>query len=587
MIFPKKEITADVFSDERTEEMECSIWNANFRQFVKTNFLIIFNKYLELICKTINGQILGIDQIQDFQENPKTIINLEKIQHLRWFGQYGQNNKKIGNWSARWKGLILEEVGGNYSELGLKQGLWKEPIPCYCSHGQVYEVGEYLDDQKIGLWRSIFEDEVIGYGQYDKQSNKIGKWTEITNNFWELNQVTFCGEYQNGKKIGKWDTYLRIKGQDQLFEHLGGGSYDENGDGQKIGMWIELSDEFYEDNQVSFKGEYQKDAKIGRWNTYLKFDGNNEVIGGGVYDQQERNQKVGKWIELCEGFNEKSQIIIEGEYRKGVKVGRWNTYFKFNGKNEQIGGGIYDWRENGQKIGKWIELSYETFRSRYIQVIYSGEYINGLKVGQWNAHFRDRVLNKEFKLIGGGQYDEESPDVKVGKWVELSKNFGDGLGQSQIIYIGEYKSGQKFGLWDIFWEVDLKRKKREWLGGGLYDGFGRKVGIWVEVCDWFYDWKQVKYQGEYKDGKKIKFWYNYWRERGENKVFEKIGGGSYDENVEGQKNGQWIDLSEDFYDRNQYIYDGSYNNGRKVGIWYEMKRFWKSGFLKTQAQLWE
>ncbi|CAD8062977.1 unnamed protein product [Paramecium primaurelia] len=483
MIYQKKELKANLFQEERTEELECLIWNQSFRGFMKTNFLITFKKQLEIIYSTLDGQILGTDQIQDLSKNSEIRINLEQVQHLRWFGQQ-ENCKKIGRWSARWKGQTLKDVGGYYSELGQKQGLWKELIQDYQSHAQAYELGEYLTGKKIGIWKSIFEEEEIGCGQYNQLSQKIGNWIELSDNFWE------------------WDIYLRNKAENLMSAQIGGGNYDQKGSGLKIGKWIDICDQFYVDNQVTYIGEYQNGIKIGRWNTNLNYDGKNEEIGGGSYDELGSGQKIGKWIELSEGFQEHNQVIFYGEYKNGFKVGRWNTYFKFNGKNEEIGGGFYDWRENGQKIGKWIELSDGPSRSRYIQVIYSGEYKNSLKVGNWNAYYRDRGLSKKFKNIGGGQYDEKS-GVKIGKWVELSDNFGDGLGYSQIIYIGEYKDGKKFGLWDIFWGVDLSNLNTEQLGGGLYDEYGRKMGKWIDVNDWFYSWKQVTYRGEYKNGKKI------------------------------------------------------------------------------------
>lgn len=54
-MLPKKEIKAHLFSEEKTEEVECLIWNSNFRGFVKTNFLITFNKSLEITYKTTDG----------------------------------------------------------------------------------------------------------------------------------------------------------------------------------------------------------------------------------------------------------------------------------------------------------------------------------------------------------------------------------------------------------------------------------------------------------------------------------------------------------------------------------------------------
>ncbi|CAD8167789.1 unnamed protein product [Paramecium octaurelia] len=563
MMLPKIKIQANLFQEEQTKEIECAFWNQKYRGFLKTNFLITFTKQFQFIYKKMNGQLIGIDQNSDAQQNLEVKINYKKTKHLRWFGKQGSNGQKFGKWQAKWKDEILENVGGEYSKLGQKQGLWKDIIEDYWTHAQVYEVGEYLKDQKIGLWKIIYDKEEIGGGQFNNESCKSGNWIELCDNFWDLKQVTYCGEYINGNKIGGWDIQFKNKVQNQNIEKIGGGSYDVKGSNLKIGKWIELSDEFYEDNQVSYNGEYQKGFKFGRWNTYLKFDGNYEAIGGGLYDWEGNGKKIGIWIELSEGFNESNQFIFQGEYQNGIKVGRWNSYFKFNGKKEQIGGGQYDEEERGHKIGKWIELNDLSCRSRYVQVLYSGEYINNKKVGIWNTYFRDRILSKNFEIIGGGSYDEKTPGIKIGKWIELGQNFGDGLGQLLLFNIGEYKNGQKCGPWDVFWKDDIKRKKNEWLAGGQYDWLGRKIGNWVELCDNFHELKQVRYHGEYKDGKKIKVWSNSIRLQKADVQFQQIEGGQYDQKGEGQKIGVWTEVYKGFY-------QGSYKNGRKVGIWQQL-----------------
>ncbi|CAD8184651.1 unnamed protein product [Paramecium octaurelia] len=43
-----------------------------------------------------------------------------------------------------------------------------------------------------------------------------------------------------------------------------GGVYNE-GDGSKIGVWIELDEEFNDDKQVIYKGEFKNGKKVGLW----------------------------------------------------------------------------------------------------------------------------------------------------------------------------------------------------------------------------------------------------------------------------------------------------------------------------------
>ncbi|CAD8042795.1 unnamed protein product [Paramecium primaurelia] len=148
------------------------------------------------------------DEIVDTSVDPEIMNNLDQILYFQWQGNYGQNLKKNGKWTATWHGEKLERVGGYYTEQGKKQGLWIEIKKNYWNRGKVYEIGEYCNDQRIGKWIWIFLEKVIGGGSYNKESKKHGKWMELSQNFWDLSQLIYHGEYQNGKKVGIWDIYI-------------------------------------------------------------------------------------------------------------------------------------------------------------------------------------------------------------------------------------------------------------------------------------------------------------------------------------------------------------------------------------------
>ncbi|CAD8151604.1 unnamed protein product [Paramecium pentaurelia] len=50
---------------------------------------------------------------------------------------------------------------------GKKQGIRKETIQNYWNKNQVYLLGEYVNDQRQGLWRYIFDGKQIGGGEYN------------------------------------------------------------------------------------------------------------------------------------------------------------------------------------------------------------------------------------------------------------------------------------------------------------------------------------------------------------------------------------------------------------------------------------
>lgn len=56
-----------------------------------------------------------------------------------------------------------------------------------------------------------------------------------------------------------------------LFNNLkyfrGGGTYNDNG--EKIGKWIDLSDEYEFSSEITYKGQYKEGKKIGKWGIYF------------------------------------------------------------------------------------------------------------------------------------------------------------------------------------------------------------------------------------------------------------------------------------------------------------------------------
>ncbi|CAD8090427.1 unnamed protein product [Paramecium sonneborni] len=477
-----------------------------------------------------DGAILRIDQLMYSDSNPNLLNNYDQIKYLKFEGQYGLDCKKFGKWKTIWNGEVLKELGGYYQN-GLKQGLWKELIRNYQSLAKVYEKGAYLNGQKYGMWNYIYKNQNIGGGFYNEQLKKKGKWIELSEGFCNMSQITYKGEYhkckkigiwniyflkeliggglydsngikegkwielserscshsqitykgqyKNGKPIGIWSTWIRREYQKD-FEQICNGQYDQNGEGKKIGMWIELIEMFKEDSQVTYSGQYKDGNKTGRWDIFFE----KEAIGGGTYDEGS-GIKIGNWVEVCDKFDNLTQVTQNGQYKNGNKVGKWDILFE----EEVIGGGTYDEGDEGIKIGNWIELSDEFWRDS--QVLCKGNYKNGNKSGRWD-------IEHEFEQCGGGSYDEKGEGIKLGEWIELSDSFNSG---SEVIYKGEYKNGVKVGRWNIKY-----REKK--IGGGSYDekGQGIKIGNWIEVIDGFSFGSEITYDGQYKNGIKVGTW---------------------------------------------------------------------------------
>ncbi|CAK56682.1 unnamed protein product (macronuclear) [Paramecium tetraurelia] len=461
-----------MFHYRTTEKQEISIyednvWDCYHSRFCRTKFQINQSSKQEIQYSTIEGLVLRIDQITDISDKPEILTNLEQIKYLNWLGEYGDNLKKVGKWIAKWKGEILKGVGGCYSEKGdgQKLGLWKELIKNYWSKAQVYEIGEYCDGQRTGKWIYMYKNQEIGGGFYNKSGEKIGKWIVINDAFWEQSYVIFSGQYEKGKKVGLWDTYYNNNCGEQQTQLMGTGVYDEQG--SKVGKWEEMSEGSWRRRLINIVGNYKKEQKVGSWDTYWTWDKQiiKMQIGGGNYDENGGNVKVGKWIDLNDGFRSDYQVIFEGDYKFGTKVGLWLTYWRWNHIStfEKIGGGTYDIKETNKKIGYWIEQG-DNFRSDAQVITFEGDYQNDKKVGRWNYYWRENIQKnyeqmqqiKTYVNSGGGYYDKQGNNLKIGKWIEVSNKF---FKKSKVIYKGTYKNNKKVGTWDEIKIDDNKRGK--------------------------------------------------------------------------------------------------------------------------------
>ncbi|CAD8114184.1 unnamed protein product [Paramecium primaurelia] len=273
----------------------------------------------------------------------------DQISQITCQGNYN-NGTKVGRWDIQWKLKSNSQKqdyqifkmfsgGGSYDEggNGMKNGNWiylSEDFVDSYRQQKFIEVGEYKFGKKIGRWDIFYRGEeliqstVFAGGSYDDEGNecKIGKWTELSDQYQDISQITYVGDYKNGKKVGRWDIWyhknIREKKNDKIQYQrtlIGGGQFDEVGNQCKIGKWTELSYDFSDLYQVSYKGEYKIGKKIGLWETEYK----GEQVGGGSYDEEGYVIKIGPWIELHDMFSDNCQIIYKGEYQQGKKVGSW------------------------------------------------------------------------------------------------------------------------------------------------------------------------------------------------------------------------------------------------------------------------
>ncbi|CAD8128768.1 unnamed protein product [Paramecium sonneborni] len=488
-----------------------------------------------------DGGIIKRDKICDQSRNSETYTNLEQIKHLFWDGEYNQKNQRIGKWKAFWKNEILN-AGGEFDENGKKVGNWielfenfqllKSQMLVIIRMGKKVESGTYF----LKINQQVEEIMMKAEKKLDCGLNYIliliGTLKELFY-YYSLCQVTYFGEYENGSKQGKW--IARFKNQE-----IGGGQYNEKG--IKIGKWIEISNNFQQESQILNVGEYNQGVKSSRWDILFREAQTEEFtkIGGGMYNEE--GFQDGEWIELQENYQNDCKIILVGKYSSGKKIERWNALYSDN----IIAGGEYN--QNGLKTGEWIELNNNFYN--YSQTIFKGQYNNGKKQERWDVFCR-YDQEKQFEQIGGGNYDQNG--IKIGLWIEPIDHIWN---LSQIIQRGQYQNNQKkYGKWETLYKEE-NSQQFQIIAGGNYDEKGLKTGEWAEVDQRFSYSCQVIQRGQYFQGKKVGRWNSHFWEK-------IIGGGLYDDH--GQKNGQWIDLDENFSYIRQLVFVGDYKNGFRIG----------------------
>ncbi|PQJ32043.1 hypothetical protein BST92_08935 [Nonlabens arenilitoris] len=170
--------------------------------------------------------------------------------------------------------------------------------------------------------------------------------------------------------------------------------------------------DYYPSGNLKTKGQLLHDKKMGTWISYLE-NGDEKSI---------QNFKD----DVLDGFQKtlySQELYMEGDFKQGVKIGTWKSYFKDNHQLKYL----KHFDNNGNSTGKWEsyydsgELSLiENYvnnqangnKTEYFkngQISSTGKLINGKNHGIWNYYYDTGVLQceKEFKIgIEEGVYKQ-------------------------------------------------------------------------------------------------------------------------------------------------------------------------------------
>ncbi len=381
-----------------------------------------------------------------------------------FYNQYGDKQSEINYLEGKKNGLtitygdscfkILEEYFKNdikqnftisyYDEKENKK--WKEIF--YVDNVAEGKGYEYSKDGRIITLIFYKKGTLIGkenINRYDKNNKKTETWKE----FYEDGKLKQESRYKNGLLNGYLKEYdkngtltnaiLYIDGVPQSFtEEL---------------ATLDIRKEYYEDGTIRKEGIYDITGKENGLFKYFNKKGEIEkteiyyhgvLLSTGLTDEEGKRQ--GYWEEYY--FEPEGQLKSKGKYKDGNKIDEWE-YFFTNNQLKQKGKYLKDEKPTG--LWKWYYddgslLREENFRkgledgflheyTKEGKVITEGEFIDGLKEGEWFYEVGD---HKEI-----GNYKD---DLKTGVWKYYYVING------KLNFEGNFREGEPDGKHKFYYE---------------------------------------------------------------------------------------------------------------------------------------
>ena len=196
--------------------------------------------------------------------------------------------------------------------------------------------------------------------------------------------------------------------------------------------------EYYDNNNLKYQGEY-KEGKIWNGKGY-------DIKGKLEFEVKNGNGKVKE-------YKSDGKLLFEGEYLKGERNG--------NGK---------EYNNNGE-------------------LLFEGEYLNGKKNGKAKEYYYNGKLKFEGEYLN---------DKKNGK----AKEYGN-INDAELRFEGFYKEGEKWNG-KSYWEFKRRKIRRGnsyfYIGNIIFEReyLNGKENLTVKE---YYGNNNLKYEGEYKEGK--------------------------------------------------------------------------------------
>ena len=397
----------------------------------------------------------------------------------------------------------------------------------------IYE-GEYLNGERNGKGKEYNKRGILIFeGEFKKGKRWDGYGYD----------PRYCYSYDYQLKNGKgyvkeyhdYDVYKKYEG-----EYLNG---ERNGKGKEYKY---DDSDYYSNNScnVIFEGEYLCGNKLkGKEyiNGQLEYEG--KYLYGKKYNGKGYDIKDNVIYEIKNGkgtikeYNNKEQLIFEGEYLNGQRNGIGKEYYKgkFIFKGEYLNG--RRWNGKGKEGDNHGNL---TFKGEWKD----GKKWNGKIIKVGSSTIVEELVNG--KLNGKGKEYYDNRLIYEGGYLNGKRN-GKGKEYREYgeIIEAEYLNGQKIGKVKKFFQYQL-------IFEGEYNGIGKEYNFIGELI----------YEGEFSNGQR----------NGKGKEYELVELIFEGEYSYGKRNGKGKE-----YEGGELIFEGEYKNGLRKGQKNEFKsnEFWK------------
>jgi antitoxin component YwqK of YwqJK toxin-antitoxin module len=405
------------------------------------------------------------------------------------------NDKKEGISRSYRDGVLYEE--GVYSN-NVKTGDFK----IYYPSGEVHKTIPYENGQKVGLgyeydregmiitlmeYKEDFLRKADKINRYDSRGKKRGVWMEFHQN----GVVAMEGYYSNGKKNGIFKTFDK-KGDLLSLEKYRNDELVIDGEESVI---LDIRNTYFPDGTIKTSGGYVEGKKEG---THRIYDKEGNIVSAEIYST---DVKMGEGVVDKKGnfqgpwklFYETGQLKAEGMYENSQREGDWTFYHK-NGEIEHRAKyaegkpqGVWKWyfddktlrRTEYYRRGKEDGLSEEYNEDG--QLISKGEYVGGLKEGEWFYNVGDHTERGVY-LDGErqGEWIYEYPDGELSYKGEYVVGLATGKHRwyhpnGQLKREGKYTSGVRVGTWNTYNEEGEKVLEVRYKNGMEHKINGSKV----------------------------------------------------------------------------------------------------------------